>query len=51
MLGSVGLLLALLGVVAYGLGLFYLAQAGIALAAGAITSREPVERSRVGSPR
>ena len=50
-LGSAGLLLALLGLAAYGLGLFYLVPAGVALAAGAITSREPVERSRVGSPR
>ena len=50
-LGVVGLVLALLGLAVYGLGLFYLVQAGIALAAGVITSREPVEPARVGSPR
>ena len=50
-LGVVGLVLALLGLAAYGLGLFYLVPAGIALAAGIITSREAVDQPRVGSPR
>jgi hypothetical protein len=50
-LGVVGLVLALLGLAAYGLGLFYLVPAGVALAAGIITSRETVDQAHVGSVR
>ncbi|MDQ1600500.1 MAG: hypothetical protein QOD68_1974 [Actinomycetota bacterium] len=50
-LGVVGLVLALLGLAVYGLGLFYLVPAGVAFAAGVITSREPVDPAHVGSVR
>jgi hypothetical protein len=44
-LGVVGVVLALLGLTAYGLGLFYLVPAVVALAAGTITAREPAKQA------
>ena len=44
-LGVVGVVLAMLGLAVYGLGLFYLVPSGVALAAGTITDREPVEQA------